>query len=143
MKPFISTAFYGVVNYILALVLIAAPWLFNLVNISSAALFLPIYIGWLQLIMAIFSKSETGFIKQFPLQIHNVLDVFMGFILLISPFLYTFSSKAWVPEVVLGGLLMIMGIFNKKSPFTNPTHRAITQGGDLLSTDSLEGRLDA
>ena len=138
MKPFISTTFYGVLNYIVALTLIAAPWLFDLVNISSAALFLPIYIGWLQLIMAIFTKSETGFIKRFPVQIHNVLDVFMGFILFISPFLYTFSAKAWVPEVALGGLLMIMGFFTKSSPFTNPLHRAVTEGGDLRSTDSIE-----
>jgi hypothetical protein len=64
MKPFISTAVYGVLNYIVALTLIASPWLFGFANVSSAALFLPLYIGWLQLIMAIFSNNETGFIKQ-------------------------------------------------------------------------------
>ncbi|ASU32258.1 SPW repeat domain-containing protein [Mucilaginibacter xinganensis] len=135
MKPFISTKVYGVLNYILALTLIAAPWLFNLVDISSAALFLPMYIGWLQLIMAIFSRSETGFIKQFPLTIHFVLDVLMGFVLMVSPWLYTFSSKAFWPELLLGGLLFLMGIFTDKSPFTtrNPHNHAV---GFLASTDS-------
>ena len=145
MKPFISTAFYGVVNYILALTLIASPWLFDLVNVSSAALFIPIYIGWLQLIMAIFTNSETGFIKQFPLQIHLVLDVIMGFFLLVSPFLYTFSSKlsgtAWIPAVVLGGLLIFMGNFTKKSPWLTPMHESVPQGGSMTSVDSSEGRL--
>jgi hypothetical protein len=136
MKAFIPTRTYGVVNYILALVLIASPWLFNLVDISSAALFLPIYIGWLQLIMAIFSKSEAGFIQQFPLRIHFTLDVAMGFILFISPFLYTFSDKAFLPEVCLGGLLMFMGFFTKKSPFTDPKPHPLSEGG-LASTDSL------
>lgn len=118
MKPFISTKAYGVLNYLLALTMIASPWLFNLVNVSSAALFLPIYIGWLQLIMAIFAKNETGFLKQFPMTIHNTLDVLMGFILMVSPWLYTFSDKAFWPELLMGGLLFIMGLFTKGSPFT-------------------------
>jgi len=117
MKPFISTAVYGVLNYIIALTLIATPWLFDLVHVSNAALLLPIYIGWLQLIMAIFSRNETGFIKQFPLTIHHVLDVLMGFLLMVSPWLYVYSPKVW-PEVILGAILFLMGLFTKKSPFT-------------------------
>jgi hypothetical protein len=135
MKPFISTAFYGVLNYILSLTLIASPWLFGLVDISSAALFLPLYIGWLQLIMAIFSNNETGFIKQFPMTIHFTLDVLMGFILLVSPWLYTFSSKAFWPELLMGGLLLCMGLFTKKSPFTTKS-RHNHSVGFLMSTDS-------
>jgi hypothetical protein len=135
MKPFISTKVYGVLNYMLALTLIVSPWLFKLVDISSAALFLPMYIGWLQLIMAIFCKNETGFIKQFPMTIHSVLDVLMGFVLMVSPWLYTFSSKAFWPELLLGGLLMSLGLFNKKSPFTTriPHNHAV---GFLTATDS-------
>ena len=141
MKPFISTAFYGVLNYIISLTLIASPWLFGLVNVSSAALFLPIYLGWLQLILTIFSNHQTGFIKQLPVQTHLVIDVFMGFILIISPFLWNFSSKIWWPEVLLGGILLCMGIFTSKSPFLTPSHKALPEG-QLTSTDSLEGRLN-
>ena len=141
MKPFISTAFYGVLNYIIALTMISSPWTFGLVDVSSAALFLPIYFGWIQLIMAIFTKSETGFIKQFPVQIHLVIDVLMGFILLVSPFLYTFSDKqdgkAWIPAVVVGGLLMFLGNFTKKSPWLTPDEHALPQGGELTSTEAL------
>lgn len=147
MKPFISTAFYGVLNYILALTMIASPWLFDLVGVSSGALFLPIYIGWLQLIMAIFTNIETGFIKQLPIRIKLVFDVLMGFVLWISPFLYgfafdsvraggkTFKGVFW-PELFLGGLLFIMGLFTKKSPFTTrvPAHQA---EGLVTSTDSI------
>src|ERR1700744_5518413 len=128
MKPFIPTTVYGVLNFLLALTMIASPWLFDLVNISSAALFLPIYIGWLQLIMAIFAKNEIGFIKQFPMTIHSVLDVAMGFILMVSPWLYGFAFDSvraqgvvkgvfW-PELLMGGLLFCMGLFNTMSPFS-------------------------
>lgn len=140
MKPFIPTAVYGVLNYLLSFTLIASPWLFGLVNVSSAALLIPIYIGWLQFIMAVFVDNETGFVKQFPIQIHLVLDVLMGFILMVSPWLYTFSSKAFWPELLLGGLLFCLGIFTKKSPFLTKPHHSVPEG-QLTSTDSTEGRL--
>ncbi|HWZ17127.1 MAG TPA: hypothetical protein VNW95_17945 [Mucilaginibacter sp.] len=140
MKPFIPTAVYGVLNYLLSFTLIASPWLFGLVNVSSAALLMPIYMGWLQFIMAVFVDNETGFVKQFPMQIHLVIDVFMGFILMVSPWLYTFSSKAFWPELLLGGLLFCLGIFTKKSPFLIKPHHSVPEG-QLTSTDSTEGRL--
>lgn len=141
MKPFISTTFYGFFKYILCLTLIASPWLFNLVDISSAALLIPIYFGWLQLIMNIFADTKASPIRQFPLQMNCVVDVMMGFFLFVSPWLYTFSPKAFLPEVLLGGLLMFLGFFTKKSPFTTKAHLAAPEG-EMISRDSIEGRLN-
>jgi hypothetical protein len=140
MKAFISTTFYGFFNHILALTLIASPWLFGYANVSSAALFLPIYMGWLQLIMAIFADNKASFIRQLPMQTHLVIDVFMGFILVISPFLYNFSDKVFLPQLLLGFLLIGMGIFTVRSPFLNKPHHSVPEG-QLRSTDSTEGRL--
>ncbi|MDB4902622.1 MAG: hypothetical protein JWQ63_1903 [Mucilaginibacter sp.] len=140
MKPFIPTAFYGVLNYILSLTLIASPWLFGYSDVSSAALLLPIYIGWLQLIMAIFVDNETGFVKQFPMQMHLVLDVVMGFIIMVSPWLWDFSSKVFLPQLLMGLLLFCLGLFTKKSPFTTKAHHSAPEGV-YTSTDSTEGRL--
>ncbi len=140
MKPFIPTAFYGVLNYILSLTLIASPWLFGYADVSSAALLIPIYFGWLQLIMAIFVDNETGFVKQFPMQMHLVLDVVMGFIIMVSPWLWDFSSKVFLPQLLMGLLLFCMGLFTRKSPFTTKPHDAAPEGV-YTSTDSTEGRL--
>lgn len=140
MKAFIPTTFYGVLSHILSLVLIASPWLFGFVNVSSAALFLPMYMGWLQLIMAIFTDNKASFIRQLPMQTHLVIDVFMGFILLVSPWLYNFSGKAFLPQLLLGLLLMFLGIFTVRSPFLNKPHHSVPEG-QLRSTDSTEGRL--
>jgi hypothetical protein len=146
MKPFISTTFYGVLNYLLALTLIASPWLFDFVNVSSAALLLPIYIGWLQLIMAIFADNKMSAIRQFPMQMHLALDVFMGFILMVSPWLYTFAGTApgkehGVPaQFIMGAILFCLGIFTQRSPFLTKPHHSLPEG-QLTSTDSTEGRL--
>ena len=140
MKPFISTAFYGVLNYIIALTMIASPWLFDLVHVSSAAFLMPMYFGWLQLIMAIFADNEISPIRKFPMQMHLTIDVMVGFLIAVSPWLYTFSSKAFWPQVLIGGLLIFLGLFTKKSPFTTKPHHSLPEG-QLTSTDSTEGRL--
>ena len=141
MKAFISTTFYGFFNHILALTLIASPWLFGFANVSNAALLLPMYIGWLQLIMAIFTDNKASFIRQLPMQTHLVIDVFMGFILIIAPWLYNFSYAVFLPHLLLGLLLVFLGIFTVKSPFLNKPHRPAPEG-QLGSTDSFEGRLN-
>ena len=146
MKPFISHSFYGFFKYILALTLIASPWLFNLVNISSAALLLPMYFGWLQLIMTIFVDTPFSPIRQFPIQMNCVVDVIMGFIIMVSPWLYSFATPnsghagAFWPELCLGGLLIILGIFTKRSPFLTNPH--VLPEGQLKSVDSIEGRMN-
>lgn len=117
MKPFISTKFFGFFNYLLAAALIASPWMFGMVEISSAALLIPIYIGWLQFIMNVFSNNETSLIKQFPIHTHLTIDILMGFILFVSPWLYTFSDRIWAPQVIFGLILMGLAIFTKGTPF--------------------------
>ena len=141
MKPFISTTFYGVVNYVAAICLIASPWLFDFAQYGGAALFMPILIGWFQLIMAIFSRNPVGFIKVFPMQMHNCLDVLTGSFLMCLPWTYDFSSKVYLPHLVFGLLFLVMGIFVQKSPFLTRADRSLPEGG-LSSLDSLEGRLN-
>jgi len=66
----------------------------------------------------------------------------MGFILIIAPWLYNFSSKGvFLPHLLLGSLLVFLGIFTAKSPFLNKPHRPAPEG-QLGSTDSFEGRLN-
>ncbi|HEY8780342.1 MAG TPA: hypothetical protein VIM16_01905 [Mucilaginibacter sp.] len=141
MKPFIPITLYGVLTYLISLTLIASPWLFGLINVSSAAFLLPLYIGWLQLIMCIFADTEVGFVKQLPLQMHMVVESVMGFILMVSPWVYTFSSKAFWPQLLLGGLLIFLVVFTKRSPILTKAHHAAREGL-LKSTDSFEGRLN-
>lgn len=144
MKPFISRTAYGVLNYLLSALLIASPWLFkfNLVA-SSAAILMPLIMGWLQFIMSAFSESPTGFsfLKVFPIQMQNCVDILMGSFLLALPWTYAFSHDVFWPHFLLGAALMIKGIFAEQSPFLTRPHRALPEGG-FTSTDAHEGRLN-
>ena len=119
MKGFISTKTYGFLNYVVALLMISSLWTFDTLHVGGAALFLPLIIGWLQLIMAIFAKNEMGFIKQFPMVMHNAGDVLMGSFLFCSPWVYAFSDKLVAPQLIFGAYLLIVGCFTKGSPFIN------------------------
>ena len=128
MKPFISTSFYGVMNYLLSITIMTSPWLFGFSHIGGCSLLLPIFFGWLQFVMGVFSNNSHGFIKVFPMEMHMFLDVIIGSFLLTSPFVFGFAydregvfghvDGVFLPQVILGGLLCIMGIFTTKSPFT-------------------------
>ena len=121
MKSFISPTLYAAFNYVIAIVLMASPWLFGFEGHKiGAALLLPLILGWFQLIMAIFSNHQFGFIKQFPLQMHFFLDVLGGSFLFCSPWIYDYAHVAFWPQVIMGGLLVIFGAFTKGSRFSTP-----------------------
>ncbi|WCT10248.1 SPW repeat domain-containing protein [Mucilaginibacter jinjuensis] len=113
---FISTKLIGALDYITGIILIASPWLFGYYNISSAALFIPVFLGAMQIIMAIFSNYELGIMKVLPMPLHSFLNGFVGFWLLVSPFLYGFCNIVFWPQVILGILLLMMAIYAKPSP---------------------------
>ena len=137
MKPFISTKVYGFLNYVLALTLMASPWLFGFVGVGKAALFLPLIFGWLQLIMAIFSNHSFGFIKVFPVSMHCFIDVIGGSFLLASPWIYGYSSSVFAPQLILGLIVFLLGIFTESSPITDaPMH--VFKDGLLENTSDID-----
>lgn len=142
MKPFISTTAYGVINYLVAILLLSSLYTFDLMHVGGAAMFIPILMGAFLLYIAIFSDNKVGFIKVFPMQMSLVLGMFASFALLAGPFFYGFALDKGVfwPHVSIGAVLFLSTLFTKKSPFTTRPHQQLSEGG-LDSIDSIEGRL--
>jgi hypothetical protein len=134
MKPFISTSFYGVINWVGSFLLLTSPWFLGYYKVGGVAFLLPTLFGWLQFIMAVFSNNKHGFIRQFPMEMHLFLDVIIGSFLLCSPFVYGFADKVFWPHLLLGGMFFLAGIFTKGSPFFGM--RKHVAEGQLTSTDS-------
>ncbi|HVW14314.1 MAG TPA: hypothetical protein VHB54_10840 [Mucilaginibacter sp.] len=128
MKPFISTKVYGFFNWVATIGLFASPWLFGFDNLHGAALLMPIIYGWLQFLMVVFSNHELGFIKVFPVSMHCFLDVLGGSFLLASPFVYGFYHEVVWPQVLLGGLVLLFGLFTQHSPFTDEPRHVFKDG---------------
>jgi hypothetical protein len=117
MKAFISPGLHGIMDYIMGVVVTASPWLFGFVPVGGAALFIPVVFGALLCIMSIFTANPKGLFPVIPFQVHLVIDMFVGFLLFVSPFLYGFYPFVVLPHVLLGLLLMGAGIFTQPSPF--------------------------
>jgi hypothetical protein len=140
MKPFISTAFHSYADYVFSILLFSSPFLLGY-STGGAIAFVPIFFGWVTLVMAIFTDYKSSFIKQFPLQMHLILDMFIGFFIMVSPFLYQFTNTIVWPHVIFGLYLFLQAIFTKGSPFTTVAHTSQPQG-QLHSTAETEGRLN-
>lgn len=135
MKPFISLSTYGVINWLAVVLLLGCPWALGFYKLGGAALFLPLLFGWLEFIMAVFSNNKHGFFKQMPMEMHLFLDVIIGSFLLMSPFIFHFSDRVVWPQVLIGGLVFIAGVFTRKSPFTDRYRHHLPEG-QLQSIDS-------
>jgi len=122
MKPFISTMFHSVLDYVGGILITASPWLFGFYKVGGAALFIPLVFGALQMIMVVFTKHQGGLIKVFPLQLHLFLDMLVGFILIVAPFLYNFYPFVFLPHVLLGLLSLSAALFTHESPFLEEMH---------------------
>ena len=121
MNRFLPTTLHGVLHYIVAITLITSPWTFGFYGNHGGSLFVPMYFGILQLIMGFFTNYEFGVIKAVPVELHFVLDIVSGFIIMMSPFMYDFGANAtnvnvfW-PHFLLGLYTLLSGVFTVIKP---------------------------
>lgn len=118
---FIPTKVHGALDYIVAIALILAPWIFNFANVGGPAVVIPIVLGIGLILYSIFTRYEWGLIKVVGMPVHLVFDVLASVFLIASPFLFGFADMAanvWLPHVVVGIAVIIVVIFTQTQPGT-------------------------
>ncbi|GAB2690981.1 SPW repeat protein [Mucilaginibacter koreensis] len=121
VKGFLPVQVHGILDYLTGLLLIASPWLFGFSDTrNAAALFIPIILGWLELILSLFTRYPMGAFKVVPMQLHLTLDVLAGFILAVLPFLYGFYHELVWPHLLIGLFVMLSSLFTQSSPYLEP-----------------------
>jgi len=81
---------HGVVEYLAAALLIAAPFLFTFEDDTATAV--SIVVGVLVLAVTASTALPTGLIKSIPVQAHVVIDYLLAGLLIAAPFLFGFSD---------------------------------------------------
>ena len=122
---FIPTRVHGLLDYLVGLLLIAAPWVFNFAR-GGAETWVPVALGAGALVYSVFTDYELGLVRRLPMGAHLTLDLLSGLLLAASPWLFGFSEFIWVPHVVLGGLEVGAPLMTKTTPA--PT-RTVVVGG--------------
>lgn len=116
MKPLISLKIHGILDYAAGLVITFSPWLFGFAKLGGAPLYLPLCLGSMQLVMAVFSNHPLGIFKIFPMQLHLLIDMFVGIILIAAPWIYGFYHFVFLPHLLLGITSFTAGLITEHSP---------------------------
>ncbi|MCQ6957048.1 SPW repeat domain-containing protein [Mucilaginibacter aquariorum] len=119
MKGFLPISFHSVLDYVLATITAASPWLFGFSATGGASLFIPLFIGCMQWNMIIFTNYKFGIWQVFPLQLHLIFDFICGFLIFSAAFIYHYEGLVFWSQVCLGIVNMVFGIFTAKTPFLN------------------------
>jgi SPW repeat len=105
---------HGLLDYVVGVVLIAAPWLFGFAD-DGPATYIPVALGAGALVYSILTNYEFGVVRLIPFRVHLLLDVLSGAFLAISPWLFGFSNKVYLPHLIFGLIEIAAGIMTRES----------------------------
>ena len=126
---FIPTRFHGFLDYIVGVVLIAAPWIFQFSE-HTAATAVPIILGVGLIVYSLLTDYELGVVRVLPMWVHNALDIVAGIVLALSPWLFGFadeSANVWVPHLLAGIAAVVLGLVTVQHAADRPAAGASGQ----------------
>lgn len=115
---FIPTRVHGILDYLVGLALIAAPWLFGFAD-NETARWVTIAIGATAILYSLLTDYELGIVRAIPMSAHLGLDFMSGALLAVSPWLFGFSEEVWIPHVIVGAFEIIAVLSTETEPDTD------------------------
>lgn len=112
----IPVAVHGAVEYVVGVLFVAAPYLFDFH--PTRATTASIAVGVVVLVVAAVSVGPTGLIDELPLSAHVALDYVLAVFLVAAPFLFGFSheGKPSAFFIVLGVAHLLITIATRFVP---------------------------
>ena len=120
----IPTSVHGVLDYATGSALLAAPELFRLKEVPSAAL-TPRLVGAGATAYSLMTDYELGAVRLLPMPVHLALDAMSGALLATSPWLLGYAKNGlryWLPHTLVGGSEILAALTTKTQP---PKRRAM------------------
>ena len=96
-----STRTHGILDYIVGILLIAAPWLFGFAQ-GGAETWIPVLLGIGALFYSLLTDYEFGIWRVIPMKTHLALDMASGVFLAASPWLFGFADLVYMPHLLVG-----------------------------------------
>ncbi len=91
---------HGLLDYLVALVLIVAPYLFGFAN-GGPEQIVPQALGALIIVLSLITAYEMSVAKLIPYRVHLGIDVVQALFLLASPWLLGYADRIWWPHVLV------------------------------------------
>ena len=121
---FLPSIVHGMLDYLVGVALIAAPWLFQFNDVGGMAVALPIILGIGLIAYSIFTNYEWGLVKVLPMPYHLIVDFVAASLLALSPWLFGFADEkinSWLPHVVVGVTVILVVMVSKIHPGDSKT----------------------
>lgn len=111
----ISSKVHGYLDYIVGVLLIAAPYIFNFRE-SGPASIIPIILGISTITYSLLTQYELGAVKAIKMKVHLAIDFIAGAFLAVSPWLFGFSDVVFWPHLIVGAGEMLVVILTDPHP---------------------------
>ncbi|PSR54538.1 hypothetical protein AHMF7605_13965 [Adhaeribacter arboris] len=113
----IPTRIHGILDYLVGIILIASPWVFDFNN-GGAETWVPVIVGIMVLLQTIMTDFEVGIIRKIPMASHLRMDLFIGLFLAASPWIFNFDEVVWEPHVIFGVFSILASLMTRTVPST-------------------------
>lgn len=113
----ISSKTHAILDYLMGLLLIAVPWLLGFAD-DSAATVIPVILGVSTLLYSLLTNYEYAMARVIPYRVHLTIDFIAGLLLLVSPWLFGFSDRIYLPHVILGAFEIVAVLLSRKATST-------------------------
>ena len=124
---FINSRLHGILDYIIGLALIAAPFVLQFSNDSTPqsdfATWLPIGLGLVIIGMSLMTQYEYSILKVIAFSTHLVMDMVGGLFLALSPWIFGFSNYIFLPHLLVGLAMIGVAFFTIRMDSVNKTNR--------------------
>lgn len=111
----IPTRIHGMIDYLVGLLLIAAPFLLGFAD-GTAAQWAPMILGAGAILYSLMTNYEPGLVKVIPMPVHLGLDMGSGTLLAVSPWLFGFADRIWWPHVLVGVMEIVIPLMTNRRP---------------------------
>jgi hypothetical protein len=117
----IPTRIHGILDYVVGLLLLVAPWMFGFAD-NRPAMMVPVVMGAGAIVYSLLTNYELGAARVLPMSAHLALDICSGLLLLASPWLFGFADRIVWPPVVFGILEIGVALLTQRTPHMETTH---------------------
>ena len=120
---------HTIIGLVRGAALIVAPWLFQFSDVKAAK-WAAIIIGIVGVLSELTSTSPSSPLRLVPMRAHLGMDVGLGIVLALSPWLFGFSDEktnAWLPHLIVGLLIIAYALMTRPDDAARvrrPVHEA-------------------
>lgn len=121
MMRFIPTKIHGILDYTVGGFIAASPWLLGFAR-GGAETKVPEAAGKAAVVYSLLTDYEWGVKKVIPMRHHLLLDLASGVFLAVSPWLFGFYKKTFLPHLLLGAFEISAALLTKQEPEPEPEY---------------------